>query len=361
LNKRLYAIDLVRFLAAFAVMLYHYLFRGWKADNMSDVSFGALGEYFRYGYLGVDVFFIISGFVIFLSINKFSVYRFVRSRISRLYPAYWIAVLLTFLVCLFFGRDRFDVSFSQLSFNMTMLNGFFGIKNIDGVYWILLFEIKFYSLIVFYLVISKYIKQVKNTDYFWCTWLLFSLLYVLLIQFLDSNIFILKLFNFFLFFKFSHYFIAGCVFYLISKNGLRTKYLIDLALCFLISVYWANEKVILFEAKYGTNFSIEFISTIIFLFFMFFLLLVNNKLPFLNKTFFINLGILTYPLYLIHQNIGFILFNNLNTYVDKYVLLVSISLMMLILSFFISKIIEEKLGAFLRNEIDKIYTYVIKN
>jgi len=242
-----------------------------------------------------------------------------------------------------------------------MLNGFFGIKNIDGVYWILLFEIKFYSLIVFYLVISKYIKQVKNTDYFWCTWLLFSLLYVLLIQFLDSNIFILKLFNFFLFFKFSHYFIAGCVFYLISKNGLRTKYLIDLALCFLISVYWANEKVILFEAKYGTNFSIEFISTIIFLFFMFFLLLVNNKLPFLNKTFFINLGILTYPLYLIHQNIGFILFNNLNTYVDKYVLLVSISLMMLILSFFISKIIEEKLGAFLRNEIDKIYTYVIKN
>ena len=65
--NRIYQIDLFRFIAAVCVVLYHYLFRGWAADNMSDLSFNKIGHFFKYGYLGVNLFFIISGFVIILS------------------------------------------------------------------------------------------------------------------------------------------------------------------------------------------------------------------------------------------------------------------------------------------------------
>ena len=72
-NNRIYQIDLFRFVAALSVVLYHYLFRGWAADNMSDVNFSEIGHFFQYGYLGVHLFFIISGFVILLSIKHKSI------------------------------------------------------------------------------------------------------------------------------------------------------------------------------------------------------------------------------------------------------------------------------------------------
>src|SRR5678809_520447 len=59
-------LDLLRFLAAGAVMLFHYTYLGPKNHEWS-ASFPALSEIFKYGYLGVDVFFILSGFVILLT------------------------------------------------------------------------------------------------------------------------------------------------------------------------------------------------------------------------------------------------------------------------------------------------------
>jgi len=86
--KRIYQIDLFRFIAAFAVVLYHYLYRGYAAGNMSLLRFDGVGEYFRYGYLGVDLFFIISGFVIAFSIKHLSLRKFFNSRFKRLYPIF---------------------------------------------------------------------------------------------------------------------------------------------------------------------------------------------------------------------------------------------------------------------------------
>ena len=64
--KRLYQIDLFRFIAALMVVLFHYTFRGFIA-NSSILEFPVLGSLFKYGYLGVDLFFMISGFVIYVN------------------------------------------------------------------------------------------------------------------------------------------------------------------------------------------------------------------------------------------------------------------------------------------------------
>jgi peptidoglycan/LPS O-acetylase OafA/YrhL len=86
-KKRIYQIDLFRFLAAIAVVLFHYMFRGYVQDDML-INFNTIGSFFKYGYLGVNLFFIISGFVISLSIKHNSLIKFIISRFTRLYPIY---------------------------------------------------------------------------------------------------------------------------------------------------------------------------------------------------------------------------------------------------------------------------------
>ncbi len=92
---RLYVLDGLRLVAALMVVLFHYvaLYGGW--ENNPRAVFPSLHGYARYGWLGVEVFFLISGFVICMSTWGRSLGDFVVSRVSRIYPAYWVAVLLT--------------------------------------------------------------------------------------------------------------------------------------------------------------------------------------------------------------------------------------------------------------------------
>ena len=64
---RFYEIDLLRFVAAFAVVLFHYTFRGAAGEAFTSVAYPELAGITKYGCLGVDLFFIISGFVILMT------------------------------------------------------------------------------------------------------------------------------------------------------------------------------------------------------------------------------------------------------------------------------------------------------
>lgn len=103
LPVRYYGLDLLRFLAALAVVLYHYTFRAYNSDNLSPVRYEELGQLTRYGYLGVQLFFMISGYVILLSMQGKTVRQFLIARMQRLFPAFWVACTLTFLVVRLWG------------------------------------------------------------------------------------------------------------------------------------------------------------------------------------------------------------------------------------------------------------------
>src|SRR5690606_37147509 len=109
--------------------------------------FGDLSDVTRYGYAGVHLFFVISGFVILMSMWGRSVPQFVASRISRLYPAFWAAVLLTatlrWLWPTFASPRAPDVVA-----NLTMVHEPLGFPSIDGVYWTLWVEMQFYLLML---------------------------------------------------------------------------------------------------------------------------------------------------------------------------------------------------------------------
>jgi peptidoglycan/LPS O-acetylase OafA/YrhL len=70
-QHRLQWLDYARFCAAFSVLSFHYLFMGATNGKIRSISgFDPLGGIAAYGYLGVDIFFIISGFVIIYSASE---------------------------------------------------------------------------------------------------------------------------------------------------------------------------------------------------------------------------------------------------------------------------------------------------
>ncbi|MDR3202345.1 MAG: acyltransferase [Bifidobacteriaceae bacterium] len=147
-RPRLAALDGLRFFAALAVLSYHYLGmeREYFGAPPSEVfptahRFAGLGAY------GVDLFFVISGFVIFMTAYRRPLRDFIASRIARLYPAYVVAVALCALLLGFLFTDVKDVKLANVALNFTMFQEGFGEQNLDGVYWTLWSELRFYILI----------------------------------------------------------------------------------------------------------------------------------------------------------------------------------------------------------------------
>ncbi|HEY5837075.1 acyltransferase family protein [Streptomyces sp.] len=150
-GERLAVLDGLRFAAALSVVLFHFLgqapetFR-WIWGQPYERVFPVAHGYFAFGRLGVELFFLISGFVIAMSGWGRTPREFFVSRVSRLYPMYWIAVLLTaaFLTVADtpFGRPGLRTVIA----NLTMLQTPLGVENLDSVYWTLWPELCFYLM-----------------------------------------------------------------------------------------------------------------------------------------------------------------------------------------------------------------------
>ncbi|GMA87194.1 hypothetical protein GCM10025868_24440 [Angustibacter aerolatus] len=103
---RLAALDGLRFVAALAVVLYHFTgIRSTHWGTTDPTPFGPLSAVTRYGFLGVPLFFFISGFVILMTAWGRDVPHFAASRVGRLFPAYWAGVLLTGALLLVTGHE----------------------------------------------------------------------------------------------------------------------------------------------------------------------------------------------------------------------------------------------------------------
>lgn len=347
-KSRLYQIDLLRFIAAFSVMLYHYTFRGYYgSENFTTINFPFLENFTKYGYLGVDLFFIISGFVITLSISNSNAIEFIKSRIIRLYPSYWICVILTTIITLFFINYNL-ITTKQFLWNMTMLNGYINIPYIDGAYWSLFVEIKFY-VIIFLILSNKFTK--KQIDTFIVIWLAITFFETFPL-FKMPNIYVANLIKNQLILDYSAYFIAGFYFYKIHINDKKWFSFTMIIICYSISIYNAIERTIRLEKNYNIDFSSFNIALIITLFYLIFFLIASKKVEQLNLRKWERWGLLTYPLYLIHQNIGYYLLNILKP-LNKYISLIIVCFLMIFISFLIHKFFEVKIARNLKKVLTK--------
>jgi peptidoglycan/LPS O-acetylase OafA/YrhL len=144
------------------------------------------------------------------------------------------------------------------------------------------------------------------------------------------------------------------LFYQIFTGGVKPKYLILLGVCLTLSLINGIDKIEHLEEHYNTYFSPYGSGGIITLFYLLMFVVATGNLKRINSPKLLKLGMLTYPLYLIHQNIGFIIFNNFDGAVNKYVLLSGTILLMLVISYLISEFYEPKVSQFLRKKIKKL-------
>lgn len=164
--------DGLRGLAALWVVFYH-LFHGDHITQLSKFIGHCLSAIiFEYGNLGVPIFFVLSGFVMAVTTNKKIMgasqsARFMLRRFIRLSPPYYFGIIVTLI--LLYVKARFvDPTTSLPDIIATIahvfyMQGFLGIKQINVVYWTLCYEIQFY--IVFSLVIyfaSRFHQETRN-------------------------------------------------------------------------------------------------------------------------------------------------------------------------------------------------------
>lgn len=313
--RRLQELDAIRGIAALSVVLFHYT---TKYNEIFTPKAMDLFE-FNYGHFGVQLFFILSGFVIFMTINKVqSTSEFIYKRFIRLYPVFWICVIFTFTFTYFAQFERFERTFYEFLLSLTMIPEILQGRPIDGAYWSLIPELFFYTFIA---IILK-IKQLKNIEFICIAWLLLAF---------GIKIFnISKIVELLINADYCYLFIAGINFYKIyTKKATIYNHLI-IVLCLIFSLFTNKLEVTSFAT----------------FFFLVFYLFSYNKLVFLGKIkVLVFLGFISYPLYLLHQFFGLIIINKLNNLgIENYFLLLTIPLALaIVLSWIITTYIEKPL------------------
>ena len=342
-RPRLYAVDGIRLLAALMVAVHHYagtrrvnqphnlIWDRPAADIMPTVFHVA-----NYGWIGVEIFFVISGFVICMSCWGRTPKQFFISRVVRLYPAYWFAVLFTtaVLVTLPGVWERFPAR--DVLLNLTMLQSGAGVMNVDGVYWTLWSELRFYLL---FLVVVWMGLTYRRVVAFCCMWGAAAMLapaakWPVLELIADPEA--------------AWYFIAGLALYLMHRFGQ------DLLLWGILGMAW-----LMGQKELGTRIDeVEHVGSwrgAVLIFTVFLLLMVAVALGWTDRIrwrWLVTAGSLTYPLYLMHYAAGTAVISRLRDDRDPRLLVAAVLTGFLLLSWAVHRLVERPLAGVVKRGLE---------
>jgi peptidoglycan/LPS O-acetylase OafA/YrhL len=312
--QRLDYLDNVRGTAILFVIIYHYFYI--YPEHIEVKNFSLLydiNNFLNFGTIGVSLFFILSGFLMASAMDKgVSPNKFLLKRFKRIFPVYWVVIIVTSIVYNYIGYK--DISFTQFIMNFFMVQDIlYGSKHIDGVFWSILIEIKFYILCFFIILFSQY----KNIKYIFLLMVFFSIIAVLSRLYLNKDVG----FGIFLYFSIM---LNGMLFYKFIYNN--ENFFLYVQPVFLFYLFCVS------EYAYGkTSYSYAWVISII-------LFLLFYKFKFKSKilSFF---ALISYSLYLIHQNLSYLIMN----YFDKniYLGLLFAFTISILFSYYLYKFIEK--------------------
>jgi len=186
-KPRIFVFDVLRTISAIMIVLYHYTTR-------YEETIGHTAPYpinFPFGSAFVAMFFLLSGYLLFFSTREEEKpLNFLYKRAVRLFPSYWVSLILTSLFMFFLLKERLKPVLTILM-NFTMLQSLIGFENVDGAYWTLIVELTFYFLVAL-LLLTKQLKRIKVISLFW-------IIITFIIKFLDlkTNNIIISILKFF--------------------------------------------------------------------------------------------------------------------------------------------------------------------
>ena len=151
-GPRFRELDGLRGIAALAVVFSH--FGGTHNFHYRDDP-PAFHD-FVWGGTGVQLFFMISGFVILMTARRASrPSDFVISRAARLYPPYWLSLAFAVVILALVQVPGYSLSPGQIIVNLTMVQRWLLVDDVVDVYWTLAVEMQFYALVLTLLILSR--------------------------------------------------------------------------------------------------------------------------------------------------------------------------------------------------------------
>jgi len=280
-RRRFEELDVLRGVAAMAVVVFHY-------SGHATRYFTGFPFHFKLGEHGVQLFFGISGFVIFMTLEKTRrLSDFVVSRFSRLYPAYWTTLAILAFATLITGERLW---LRGLAVNTTMLQSFVGIGDFDIVFWTLAVELVFYVIMgtVFALGWTRRIVPIA------LAWLALAVVVALAGAHLPAWIPVYT--TRFLILPHAPLFIIGMMWYRIHTDGFAKGPALVIAAA--VATVFIASGIVLGLIAAGVSVVVG--------------LAVLGALRFAVGRVTVWIGAISYPLYLLHRNLGYTLLFALN-------------------------------------------------
>lgn len=274
---RLTELDALRGIGALCVVIFHYSTRFHELfPQASHVPFSFPGGNYR-----VLLFFAISGFAIFFTLDRVhSVADFIMNRVARLYPAYVVAMLLTLSIEYLAHVWQLLIGPVAIFANLTMLQGFAFLPEVDGAYWTLTVEIAFYFCMM---AIWKW-TGCRRLEPVLAGWLALRGLYFLWPDMPERIVMLFVL-------RYVPFFIIGILAHRVWSG--RRSWAQQAPYCALVMV-----SVVMME-----SWDVALVALALF---GIFAALISGRLHILNIRPLVWMGGISYSFYLIHQHVGFV-------------------------------------------------------
>ncbi|MBX7467254.1 acyltransferase [Streptomyces sp. MAG02] len=337
-GNRLAALDGLRLFAALIVVFYHYVALAKPWGHSTATIFPTAHRFAQYGWLGVEFFFLISGFVICMSVWGRTIGEFAVSRVSRLFPAYWVGLLLTVAVVKLWPEFTSIHGWNTVITNLTMLQGGNNTPDVDPVYWTLFVEIKFYLIMT---VVMLFGVTYRNCLILCGAWTAAAAL---------APVLNTPVITAFAMPQYAPFFIAGVAFYLMRRHKPNAVLWAIVGLQLLLAQRYIDYRLATNLGKAAIDAVPTWPARLIII--ASFALIATIALGALDKIqwkWLTHAGALTYPLYLIHMNIGMTLIHHYRGRLPAPLLVVCVTALMLVVAWLIHRLVERPLGLWLRN------------
>lgn len=336
-------LDGYRALAALLVVAFHYFWR-WTELNGVDLALPVVpylseNPLIASGALGVEFFFIISGFVIPLTLaSTTSFMEFAVKRFARLFPAMLFCSVLTFVVVKMLNVAPFaEVSAVDFLPSLTFVapyvwNTLTGLDTswVSGVYWSLFVEIKFYAVAaaLFLLARGSFLRN----------YLVFSVLLVAcywLARVTGMSMFA-NLLEVAAFPTYAGFFLAGIGFYVLFAGEERQRglALLSIVLSFLYSIAVYTKL-----SEDGLRLTEPLVLALFFLLFVLFVTRSAIVAP-LGNAKLAKIGAGSYALYLFHEAVGVSILHHVNSVMPSLLWAPAMTIAMVMFSIFVYDRIE---------------------
>ncbi|HEX8346793.1 MAG TPA: acyltransferase [Actinoplanes sp.] len=339
---RLYALDGLRLICAVSVAGYHFG-DSWRLDGVHPPAYFLpdAAPVLIYGFLGVEVFFLISGFVILMSSWGRTVRQFAASRAARIYPAFRVSVLITTVVAGVLPVSG-GVPFAELPgagdvlVNLTMLAEPLNTPLVDTVYWTLWVELRFYLIIACVLAAGLTDRRVKMLG---TVWLAAALVMPAFPGAALSEVVMPD---------FAPYFIAGMAMFLLRRDSSDAWSWVLLVACWLVSLHHVHLRAL--DLKPGFAVAVWPAPVLLTMAYVVLLAVALGATDGLRWRWLGVAGALSYPFYLLHQRVGYSLIRTAHaeTGLSAPVLIGAATLVLLSVAWLVHRCVERPLAPVVR-------------